>query len=108
MPKKSEKKSAIDMVGWIDRLPEGGGEWGKTIVSAIISFESEADAVDVEVEKLSTQMAALKEKAAARRSMALQAARRADREAAKLFTSEEIQAAKPAAAATDAGAGTAS
>jgi hypothetical protein len=96
MPKKIEKKSALDMVGWIEKLPEQGGTWGKGIIDTVMAFEAEAGATDTEVDKLEAQVKALKDKAAQRRSMALQAARRAEREATKLYDAAIIAKVKPA------------
>jgi hypothetical protein len=105
MPKKIEKKSALDMVGWIESLPEGGRSWGKGVIGSVMALESEAAEVDKEIEKLSEQASALKEKAASRRSTALKMARRAEKDVENFFTADEIKAAKPA---PEAEAGTAS
>jgi len=90
MPKKVEKKSALDMITWIEKLPDGGGAWGKGIVETVMTFESEASTLDTEIVSLVAQVQALKDRAAQRRSMALQAARRASREAPKLFEAEVL------------------
>lgn len=93
MPKKSEKKSALSILGWIDGLPEGGGTWGKGITETVTAFEVEAEAADKEIEGLDAQVKALREKAAQRRAMALQTARRAEREAVKLYTADQLKSA---------------
>jgi len=91
MPKKTEKKSAVDMVAWVEKLPDEGGAWGKGITETIVSLETEADAFDQEVSKLEVQIKGLKDKAAQRRSMAMQTARRALREAPKLFDADLVK-----------------
>lgn len=85
MPKKTEKKSAADMISWIHKLPEAGGAWGKGIIDTIDQLEVEAMGADEEIVALEAQVKSLKDKAAQRRSMAMQTARRAAREAPKLF-----------------------
>lgn len=99
MPKKAEKKSALDMVTWVEGLPDQGGAWGKGITETIVAMESEADSIDKDVESLEGQIKTLKDKAAQRRSMAMQTARRALREAPKLFDPELVKklTQKPAA-----------
>lgn len=91
MPKKAEKKSALDLVSWIDGLPDKGGAWGKGIIDTVMSFEKEAEEADAQIAKLDEQIKAAKDKAAQRRTMALQAARRASREAGKLYSAEDLK-----------------
>lgn len=93
MPKKTEKKSALELVSWIEGLPDAGGSWGKGIVETVTAFETEAEAADKEAARLDGEARVAKDKAAQRRSMAQQAARRAQKEAVKLYTEEVLTSA---------------
>ncbi|MCZ2109741.1 MAG: hypothetical protein LC118_09265 [Dehalococcoidia bacterium] len=91
MPKKAEKKSALDLVSWIDGLPDKGGPWGKGIIDTVMSFEKEAEEADSQIAKLEEQVKAMKDRAAQRRTMAIQTARRAGREAQKLYGADDLK-----------------
>lgn len=90
MPKKLPPKDHREEVSWIERLPEKGGTWGKGIVDTVSGLMDEADKADAEAAEFEKVAKEARDKATARRTLADQTARRAAREAPKLFTVEAL------------------
>ncbi len=87
MTAEQKKMGSLESIAWLERLPDGGGAWGKGLVETVATLEAEAEGL----EKAANE-AALKAKA--RRRLAAQTAKRADREAATLFPGTTITRAK--------------
>lgn len=83
----SQKQSPMESIAWVERLPDGGGAWGKGIVETVMTLDAEAE----ELEKVANDAA---EKAKARRRLASQTAKRAEKEAPSLFSAKQIESAK--------------
>lgn len=82
MPEQT-KKTPLESIAWVERLPDGGGAWGKGIVETVATMEAEA-------EKLEEVAAEAAEKAKARRRLAAQTAKRAEKEAPAIFSAKQI------------------
>jgi hypothetical protein len=80
----TQKKSQTDSIAWIERLPDDGGVWGKGLIETVATLEMEAD----HLEKVAAEAT---EKAIARRRLARQTAKRAQKEAPSLFSQAQIE-----------------
>lgn len=97
MSKKKERKPALDRMAWITKLPDAGGAWGNGALQQVNALETEATKFDREADEYEVAAKEARTKANDRRSLADQTARRAEREAPKLYSAEQIKAATAAA-----------
>jgi hypothetical protein len=83
----TQKQSPLEAVAWIEKLPDGGGTWGKSILDTVTTMEVEADDLEKKAEECA-------ETAKSRRKIAKQAVKRADKEAVSIYSQEVIDKAK--------------
>ncbi len=87
MPKKKDDVAASSKVAWVEALPEGGGAWGRGIVSTVAAMEED-------LQPLLEQRNELDRAVKARESILNDAVKRANREAKGLFNDGQISVAK--------------
>ena len=87
MPTRTKPEDILTRVEWVERLPEGGGSWGKALVST-------AQAVAQEVTDLEKSKADIEEQIRRRLRVMRALPGRADREAPLMYADEEVKAAQ--------------
>lgn len=114
MPRQPrDTRPASEQVAWVQHLPNQGGEWGQGLTRVVASFEGEAKSLETDLERkqaeydaavaklrsaFEEQKTRLTQGITARRRLALDAVKRADKEVTMLYADAQIQHAKTKAA----------
>ena len=91
------KKTQIDhveVIGWVERLPNHGGAWGQGIIGTIRNLMSEIDHADKQIEELDRQVKQVRGHIGIRRKFVRDTARRAEKEVEALYSDSQIRKAK--------------
>lgn len=99
-----EKKSAIESLEWITRLPECGGPWGDGIIATVSNIETEIETKNMDKAELKKRIAVLSSDIQTRKRLIDSTVKRAKREAVALYGEEMVESVMAIAAEASASA----